>query len=89
MVNESPFDVWSLVHVASGVVLGAAGLSLPLTLVGLVGFEYLEWTLEHPSGSRIFGTKRPESQINVAADIGVALVAYSLTRQLVEHKRLG
>jgi hypothetical protein len=79
--NETPFDAWSLVHIASGYILGVLAVPLPQTLAGLVAFELLEWTLEHPSGSRMLGTKRPESQINVATDIGVALVAYGLARQ--------
>jgi hypothetical protein len=57
--NATPFDAWSLVHLASGVVLGAYGLPLPQTIAGLVAFEVIEWTIEHPRGSKIFGTKRP------------------------------
>jgi len=70
ITNTTPFDAWSLVHLATGIVLGAVGLPLPQTVAGLAAFEVLEWTLEHPSGSPIFGTKRPESEVNVAADIG-------------------
>jgi len=83
MTNTTPFDAWSLVHLATGIVLGAVGLPLPQTIAGLAAFEVLEWTLEHPSGSPIFGTKRPESEVNVAADIGVALLGYALTRELL------
>jgi len=79
--NASPFDAWTLVHIASGVVLGAVGLPLPQTVAALVAYEVLEWSIEHPSGSAIFGSKRPESQVNVAADIGVALLGYALARE--------
>ncbi len=88
--NATPFDAWSLVHLASGVVLGAYGLPLPQTIAGLLAFEVLEWTVEYPRGSKLFGTKRPESQVNVAADLGLALVGYALTREYLgmrEHNR--
>jgi hypothetical protein len=79
--NATPFDAWTLVHIASGVVLGAAGVPLPQTVAALIAYEVLEWSIEHPSGSPIFGSKRPESQVNVAADIGVALLGYAFTRE--------
>ena len=88
MTNVTPFDSWSLVHIASGIVLGAVGVPLTQTMTTLIGFEVMEWTLEHPSGSRLFGTKRHESQVNVAADIGVALLAYALTREMMNNRGL-
>lgn len=83
--NETAIDAWSLVHASSGYVLGALAIPLPQTIAALIAFELLEWTLEHPSGSKLFGTKRPESQVNVACDIGLALVLYAVARQQMDN----
>lgn len=73
-VNASAADGWTLVHIASGAALGMMGVSLPWT-VGLgLAYEVAEYAHESPRGSALFGSKRPESLVNVAVDM-VALVA--------------
>jgi hypothetical protein len=55
----------------------------PAAFLVLTGaYELLEWGLEHPSGSRLFGTKRPESGANMVADVGVAALCYAVARAL-------
>ncbi len=65
-------DPWSVVHFASGLVLGMVGVSLPAGLALGVGYEVIEHAAEkHPVGQHIFMTKGPESVPNVAADVAI------------------
>ncbi len=86
--NQAVFDAWSIVHVAWGAGAGGAGLN-PWAFLALTGlYELLEFAHEYPNGSRIFGTKRPESGANMVADVGVAAVWYALARA-VRHRYTG
>lgn len=86
MTNRSPVDWWTLVHAGVGAAMGAAGVPVPWTVVLLTGYEVAEHAIEYPNGSELFGTKAPESPSNVAMDLGVALVAYSLARAAGERR---
>lgn len=80
--NVSPFDAWTLVHIGWGGIAGALGMN-PWAFMAITGaYEVLEYAHEHPHGSRIFGSKRPESAANLVTDVGVAAVAYGLARHL-------
>jgi hypothetical protein len=66
--NRAVFDGWTLIHVGWGAGAGLGGLN-PWAFLALTGaYELLEYLHEHPSGSRVFGTKRPESAANMVAD---------------------
>lgn len=80
--NRAVFDGWTLVHIAWGSGAGALGLNPWAFLAATGAYEILEYVHEHPSGSRLFGTKRPESGANMVADVGVAALAYAVARAL-------
>ena len=78
--NRAVFDGWTLLHVAWGAGAGGLGLN-PWAFLALTGaYELAEYLHEHPHGSRLFGTKAPESGANMVADVGVAALAYALAR---------
>lgn len=78
--NVSPLDGWTLVHVGWGGLAGGLGMNPWAFMLATAAYEVLEFAHEHPSGSRIFGSKRPESAANMVMDVGVAAVAYGLAR---------
>lgn len=79
--NVSLLDKWSLVHLFVGAVVGAVGVSPFPALSAAVLYEFVEYLLEHPHGSKIFGTKRPESTENSIADVTVYMAAYLVARE--------
>lgn len=80
--NVSPVDAWTIVHACWGGIAGALGAN-PWAFLAVTGaYEILEYAHEHPRGSRVFGSKRPESAANLVTDVGVAAVAYGLARYL-------
>lgn len=81
-MNEAPIDAWTGVHALAGGLAGALGAPWPLAVGGLVAYELAEYAIESPRGSRWFGSKRPESGVNVAVDLAVGLGAYALGRWL-------
>jgi hypothetical protein len=81
-LNESPLDGWTVVHTAAGIASGAAGLSAPVSIAGAVAYEVVEYAHEWPKGSKLFGSKRPESGINIAVDIGVFVFGWWLGRKI-------
>jgi len=80
--NVSPLDGWTLVHVAWGGLAGGLGLNPWAFMLATAAYEVLECAHESPSGSRLFGSKRPESPANMVMDVGVAAVAYGLARHV-------
>lgn len=80
--NASVVDSWSLVHLGMGLLAGALGVNAWVFVVGAVGYEAAELVHESPSGSRLFGTKRPEWDVNMVSDIGVACAGFVLARWL-------
>lgn len=79
--NISPLDGWSLVHAGVGVALGAMGVSRRLAIGGALAYEVVEYAHEYPSGSRLFGTKRPESISNAVTDVAVFWLGYVAGRR--------
>ena len=58
--NLSPFDLWTLVHIAWGTGAGLGRLN-PWAFLGLTTvYEVVEFLHESPRGSKLFGSKRPE-----------------------------
>lgn len=78
--NVSPVDPWTLAHIATGAAAGAARVPIAAYVGIAVLYELVEWTMEYPRGSRIFGTKRPESAVNVAVDFAAGAAGYALGR---------
>ncbi len=81
-VNASVVDEWSLVHFGTGFIAGAVGLNAWIWVIGHVAYEAAELAHETPSGSKIFGTKRPEWDVNMVADLSIGFGAYVLGRWL-------
>lgn len=77
--NHSVFDGWSFVHAAVGVAAAASGMSAWTYAFLCVGYEVVEYMHEYPKGSKIFGSKEPEWELNVAADLALGLGAFALT----------
>jgi len=76
--NAAVFDVWTLVHIGWGFTAGAMRMN-PWLFVGLsTVYEVAEYAHEYPSGSVLFGSKRPEIGTNMVADLGVAMLGYSI-----------
>jgi F0F1-type ATP synthase membrane subunit c/vacuolar-type H+-ATPase subunit K len=72
------------VHLLVGLAAGAAGVPPALAVGAAVAFEIIETLHEHPRGSRLFGTKRPESPLNMASDFaafGLGLAAGVAARE--------
>lgn len=80
--NTGLVDKWSLVHASFGAASAAVGMN-PWLFMGIaVVYEALEFRHESPSGSRIFGTKGPESTENLIADLAVSFGAYALVTHM-------
>jgi len=80
--NVSPIDGWTAIHAAWGGIGGGLGMNPWAWLLVTAAYEVLEFAHESPSGSRLFGSKRPESAANMVMDVGVAAVAYGLARHV-------
>ena len=74
-------------HAVAGAVAGASNISLLPFGALLVSFELFEHAIESPRGSKLLGTKRPETQVNVATDLAAALAVYALTRHALSPSR--
>lgn len=90
--NAAVVDEWSILHFGSGFLAGLSGMSGWTFLFLALGYEVVEYAHEHPSGSFIFGTKGPEWDVNVAADLalsatGFALAAWLSGRKMAEPPR--
>lgn len=77
--NAALFDEWTFVHIAAGAGAAALDMSAWEYMFASVIYEVGEHLHESPSGSRIFGTKGPEWDLNVLTDVAVGLGAYALT----------
>lgn len=75
--NASALDEWSIVHTAVGLGAGLMGINAWIFLAGIGAYEVFEFLHESPRGSPIFGSKRPEWDANMVADIGVAALGYA------------
>lgn len=84
--NRSVLDPWSLVHAGAGVAAATVNMNPWLFVALATGYEVLEYQLEYPRGNKLFGTKRPEWDLNMTADLGVAFGAFVLTRWILGEK---
>lgn len=76
-MNRALLDVWSIAHAATGVGVGVAGIRPGHAAAGAILFEIAEHTHEWPKGSKLFGTKRPESLVNVIGDFAAFAGGYT------------
>lgn len=85
MVNVSPVDQWSLVHALNGLALGLLGVR-PVVAAGLaIAYDLGEYYHEE-HGSKLFGTKQPESWANIAGDSIVYGVMFAAGRKFSDQK---
>lgn len=84
--NRAVLDPWSLVHVGAGVGAAVVGMNPWLFVALATGYEVLEFQMEYPRGSPIFGTKKPEWGLNMVADLSLAFGAFALTRLAMGEK---
>lgn len=85
--NLCAFDVWSLTHMTWGAASGALGMH-PWVFVGLsVAYEAIEYWHEWPRGSALFGSKRPESPVNIIGDLTAEFLTYLAARAARERLR--
>lgn len=80
--NASVVDEWSLVHFGTGFLAGALGMNPWLYVFGHAGYEVVEFFHEYPRGSRIFGTKHEEWDVNMVSDLSIGFAGYVLARWL-------
>ena len=78
-------DKWTAIHALSGIASGAIGVPVWAYIALGTGYELAEFAMESPRGSKIFGTKRPESAVNVAGDF-VAGIAGNLLGQALRRR---
>lgn len=76
--NTGLIDKWSLVHAGFGAASAAVDLNPWLFMAVAITYEALEFRHESPSGSRIFGTKGPETTENLVADLAISFGTYAL-----------
>jgi len=86
MVNQEPFDSWTLTHAAWGSAAALAGMPVGPMVAVAVGYEAFEQVMERtPLGHRLFKTRTPESVQNVLTDLAVMVAAYTAVRFALKH----
>jgi hypothetical protein len=75
--GEDPFDWWSLVHFAGGLVLGLLPIGWPWAAGLIVGYELFEGGLRHVKTEE-GGLFEYESWPNIGADIVLGLSGYAI-----------
>jgi len=80
-MNQGFVDAWTLNHVATGYVAAKLGLSWSTYLALALGYEAFEHWMESPGGHPWFGTKRPESALNVTGDIVFGVLGYEVGKK--------
>lgn len=81
-LNEAPVDGWTAIHTAVGLAAGAAGVPLGWSAAAAAAYEVAEYAHEWPKGSKLFGSKRPESGLNIAVDLGVFLAGWWIGKKI-------
>ena len=78
VTNETAFDEYTAGHFAVGFFAGFLGVRFWFYIFTSAVYEAIEFSMESPNGNPIFGTKRPESPVNVATDLAVGLFGYGV-----------
>lgn len=82
MVEQEPFDKWTLVHIAAGVLLGKMTRINPVWAIGgSILYELAEHEYQKDPAN-IFGSTEPESTVNAVTDVTVFIAAYFAGRSL-------
>ena len=76
--NTTAFDRWSLLHGAVGMAAGLARVNFWLFLGAISVYELVEFLMESPAGSKLFGSKKPESAVNMLTDLGIGISTYTV-----------
>lgn len=75
--GEAAVDWWSLVHFASGLVLGLLPIGWVLAVVAIVGYEVLEAGLRRVK-TKEGGLFEHESWVNITLDVVLGLAGYAI-----------
>ena len=75
--GEATFDWWSLVHFATGLLMGLLPIGWPLACALIVGYELFEGGLRHVKTEE-GGLFEYESWPNIVADIALGLAGYAI-----------
>jgi hypothetical protein len=84
--NSGFVDKWTLVHALNGMAIGLLGTRPLLALSGAVAYELVEYAHEWPRGSTLFGSKEPETPVNIAGDLTIYTLMYYAARSM-KHER--
>lgn len=78
-MNGKTFDLWSVVHFASGALLGWSGLGMCTVLLILTAFEVFESMLRAvgPAGEGLFEHESPR---NILADLLIGALGFYCAR---------
>jgi len=76
--NKSVLDKWSIIHSLVGYIAGKKNINFKWFLTAIISYEIFEYAIEYPHGSKIFGTVRPESGVNLISDLVLGVVFYKL-----------
>jgi hypothetical protein len=87
-INQTMFDRWSWVHTLMGVGVGFAGVNPALAISGAVAFDVIEHYHEAPRGSKLFGSKAPESLKNVIGDLLVYSIGYAAALEIRDDEEV-
>jgi hypothetical protein len=82
-INNAIVDRWSWVHAAVGAAMGLARVRPDIAIGSAVLYDIIEYAHESPSGSVLFGTKQPETTVNIVGDLAVYSAAMLAARRLV------
>ncbi len=80
--NNSIFDLWSLVHIGSGVILGLAKISRPYTYGLIIGYEFIENFVLRKQLESFF--KEEEGDLNIISDVVVGIAGFEITTYLIK-----
>ena len=76
-INQSPWDRFTFIHALAGVVARQAGISLELTLIGAIGWEFIEPKLKE-SNPEYFPNPSEDSTSNKVVDVLATLIGWTL-----------
>ena len=83
-INRYPFDLWTLVHFATGILTGLMGFKLRTVVLGGIIYEALEPGFDWEVFGREWAEKDypPETIGNQVVDVAILAVGWSLGRLL-------
>jgi len=74
--NVAVIDPWTAVHLATGLAAGLMGFSYSNAMLAAIAFEAVENLT--PMDIKIFKASKPESGLNIVADVAVFAVGWQL-----------